>query len=337
MVSTVIALLSIAILWLVTIRPDKIKQHLLQIPMLLPSCLLPLWFVTSHGTTSHGSHWPSKRLFHYFTRLEVFVSFSDFQLYIGKILVFCFFISLLITIFTNKLRWTEKFCKLHLQKEDGFLLLSIIFLILYIKVPDGMSGGGFITHRLSLYPYLILLPWLYGTLKRPIKWFTITVLVTLALVNFTYLMYWYPMLDKDMKEFRSGIAAVAPNQTIMPLIFNNHGRCARIGMFLHAIGYYCAYTKGVEWDNYEATTNYFPIMYKPTLNSIRPNTGVIEGRPQDMDIASNVNLVDYICTWMMPLNTAIQKRIEEYYTLVFEEGRTRIYRRSQIIPNQTKD
>ena len=78
-------------------------------------------------------------------------------------------------------------------------------------------------------------------------------------------------------------------------------------------------------------------MYKPTLNSIRPNTGVIEGRPQDMEIASNVNLVDYICTWMMPLNTAIQKRIEEYYTLVFEEGRTRIYRRSQIIPNQTKD
>ena len=47
MVSTVIALLSIAILWLVTIRPEKIKQHLLQIPMLLPSCLLPLWFVTS--------------------------------------------------------------------------------------------------------------------------------------------------------------------------------------------------------------------------------------------------------------------------------------------------
>ena len=145
------------------------------------------------------------------------------------------------------------------------------------------------------------------------------------------------MLDKDMKEFRSGIAAVAPNQTIMPLIFNNHGRCARIGMFLHAIGYYCAYTKGVEWDNYEATTNYFPIMYKPPLNSIRPNTGVIEGRAQDMDIASNVNLVDYICTWTMPLNSAIQKRIEEYYTLVFKEGRTRIYRRSQIIPNQTKD
>ena len=337
MVSTVIALLSIAVLWLVTIRLNTIKKHLLQIPMLLPSCIFPLWFVVSHGTTSHGSHWPSKRLFNYFTALEVFYSFDNFQLYIGKILVFYFLVSLLVSIFTNKLRWAERFRKLHLQREDGFLLLGIICLILYITVPDGMSGGGFITHRLSLYPYLIVLPWLYGTLKQPIKWLSTTVLVVLALVNLVYLMRWYPMLDKDMKEFRSGVEAVEPNKTIMPLIFNNHGRCDRIGMFLHAIGYYCAYTKGVEWDNYEATTNYFPIMYKPALNSIRPNTGVIEGHPQDMDIAANVNLVDYICAWAMPLNSAIQQRIEEHYKLVFEEGRTRIYRRLKKTPNQTKD
>ena len=337
MVSTVIALLSIAVLWLVTIRLNTIKKHLLQIPMLLPSCIFPLWFVVSHGTTSHGSHWPSKRLFNYFTALEVFYSFDNFQLYIGKILVFYFLVSLLISIFTNKLRWAERFRKPHLQKEDGFLLLSITCLILYITVPDGMSGGGFITHRLSLYPYLILLPWLYGTLKQPIKWLSTTVLVVLALVNLVYLMRWYPMLDKDMKEFRSGVEAVEPNKTIMPLIFNNHGHCDRIGMFLHAIGYYCAYTKGVEWDNYEATTNYFPIMYKPALNSIRPNTGIIEGHPQDMDIAANVNLVDYICAWAMPLNSAIQQRIEEHYKLVFEKGRTRIYRRLNKTPNQTKD
>jgi len=337
MVSTVIALLSIAVLWLVTIRLNTIKKHLLQIPMLLPSCIFPLWFVVSHGTTSHGSHWPSKRLFNYFTALEVFYSFDNFQLYIGKILVFYFLVSLLISIFTNKLRWAERFRKPHLQKEDGFLLLSITCLILYITVPDGMSGGGFITHRLSLYPYLILLPWLYGTLKQPIKWLSTTVLVVLALVNLVYLMRWYPMLDKDMKEFRSGVEAVEPNKTIMPLIFNNHGHCDRIGMFLHAIGYYCAYTKGVEWDNYEATTNYFPIMYKPALNSIRPNTGIIEGHPQDMDIAANVNLVDYICAWAMPLNSAIQQRIEEHYKLVFEKGRTRIYRRLKKTPNQTKD
>ncbi|MEC9258173.1 MAG: hypothetical protein VX541_06740 [Candidatus Poribacteria bacterium] len=337
MVSTVIALLSIAVLWLVTIRLNTIKKHLLQIPMLLPSCIFPLWFVVSHGTTSHGSHWPSKRLFNYFTALEVFYSFDNFQLYIGKILVFYFLVSLLVSIFTNKLRWAERFRKLHLQREDGFLLLGIACLILYITVPDGMSGGGFITHRLSLYPYLILLPWLYGTLKQPIKWLSTTVLVVLALVNLVYLMRWYPMLDKDMKEFRSGVEAVEPNKTIMPLIFNNHGHCDRIGMFLHAIGYYCAYTKGVEWDNYEATTNYFPIMYKPALNSIRPNTGIIEGHPQDMDIAANVNLVDYICAWEMPLNSAIQQRIEEHYKLVFEKGRTRIYRRLKKTPNQTKD
>ena len=136
-----------------------------------------------------------------------------------------------------------------------------------------------------------------------------------------------------MQEFRAGIAKVAPNSRILPLIFDSHGQCQRIGMFLHAIGYYCAYTGGIEWDNYEATTNYFPIMYKPALNSIRPNTGVIEGNPQNMDIASNVNLVDNICTWDMPLNSAIQQRIEAHYELVFERGRTRIYQRLETTPN----
>ena len=75
MVSTVIALLSVAILWLVTIRPTNYQRHLLQIPMLFPSCIFPFWFIFSHGTKSNRAHWASQRLYDYFTRLEIPIFF----------------------------------------------------------------------------------------------------------------------------------------------------------------------------------------------------------------------------------------------------------------------
>ena len=138
-----------------------------------------------------------------------------------------------------------------------------------------------------------------------------------------------------MQEFRAGIAKVAPNSRILPLIFDSHGQCQRIGMFLHAIGYYCAYTDGIEWDNYEANTNYFPVRFKPELNGIRPDLGVIEGRPRDLDVHRHVDLVDFIYTWSMPTDSPVQQRIETDYKLVFAQKRTRIYQRRPITSSRS--
>ncbi|MDP7280306.1 MAG: hypothetical protein QGG39_10550 [Candidatus Poribacteria bacterium] len=333
MVSTVIALLSVAILWLVTIRPTNYQRHLLQIPMLFPSCIFPFWFIFSHGTKSNRAHWASQRLYDYFTRLEVLFSFNRFQIYLGQAIAVCFLLLFLLKILTEKIDWRRR--RPRAEKSDGFLLVSLICLILYIYVPDGMSGGGFITHRLSLYPFLILLPWLTLTKWRFVKICGSGLLVLIALVNFVYIIDLYPKLDKDMQEFRAGLAKVAPNSRILPLIFDSRGRCQRIGMFLHAIGYYCAYTGGIEWDNYEANTDYFPVRFKPELNGIRPDLGVIEGRPRDMDVHRHVDIVDFICTWSMPTDSPVQQRIETDYKLVFEQKRTRIYQRRPITSSRS--
>ncbi len=326
-VSIVLALFSIAVLWLLTLRRHRIKRHLLQIPMLLPACVLPLWFIWTHGTQSSQGSWTTVRLKEYLLGLEVLYSFSETQLKLGFVLIIFFWVFHVMTFFREKIRWTERGPRFRLQREDGFLLLSVIFIILFFLVPDGLSGGGFMKHRLSLYPFLILLPWFSARLGKYIKWGSIGILTLLAVLNLGYLLHWYSMLDADMQEFRAGIETVEPNHTIMPLAFDRNGRCDRIGMFLHAIGYYCAFTGGVEWDNYEATTDYFPIRYKPGLN--RPDTGIIEGQPQNALIAPYADLVDYIHTWAMPPDSPIEQKIEQHYTPVFAEGRTRIYKRKQ--------
>ena len=326
LVSTLLALLSIAVLWLITLSRRRIKKHLLHIPLLLPSLVLPLWFVWSHGTASAGN-WTRQQLWNYVADLEVLTSFSTTQLRIGSVVVTCLILCKLLTLIRDKVAWNHGKPHLRLAQTDGFLLLSLIFLVLYWYIPDGLSGGGFMKHRLSLYPALILLPWFTIRLNRMVKWGGIVVLILLALINLSYLLRWYPKLDADMQEFRAGLEEMPIGGTVLPLAFDRNGQCLRIGMFLHAIGYYCAYTGAVEWDNYEATTDYFPVRYKPGLN--RPDTGVIEGNPQAVPIEGYVDLVDTIHTWAMPPDIPIAKQIEQHYSLAFSQGRTRIYRRIQ--------
>ena len=191
-----------------------------------------------------------------------------------------------------------------------------------------MSGGGFISHRLSLYPFLFLIPFFQLPKYKLTRWVVFSVLILIALINFGYMINLYPKLDKDMKEFRSGLHKISPNSRVLPLIFDSRGQCQRIGMFLHAIGYYCTYTGGVEWDNYEADTDYFPILFNPAFKDVRPNLSIIETKPREMKIAPYVDLVDFIYTWSLPIDSKIQKRIEANYQLVFEKQRTRIYKRS---------
>ena len=327
MVSTVIALIAVSILWLTTIRLSNLKKHLWQIPMLLPSCVLPIWFILSHGTKSNHIHWSIRRLYEYVSSLEVLFSFTTFQLKLGKILATCFLLLLILTAL-NLVSNVWKKRHLSFQYKDSFFLISLVCVVLYVLVPDGMSGGGFISHRLSLYPFLFLIPFFQLPKYQLTRWIVFSILILIALINFGYMINLYPKLDKDMQEFRSGLHQISPNSRILPLVFDSRGRCQRIGMFLHAIGYYCAYTGGVEWDNYEANTDYFPILFNPSFKDVRPNLSIIESKPREMKIAPYVDLVDFIYTWSLPVDSEIQKRIEANYQLVFEKQRTRIYKRS---------
>ena len=327
MVSTVITLIVVSILWLLTFRLSNLKKHLWQIPMLLPSCALPIWFIFSHGTKSNHVHWPIRRLYEYVSNLEILFSFTTFQLKLGKILSACFLLLLILTLLNLASSiWKKR--HLSFQYKDGFFLISLVCIVLYVLVPDGMSGGGFISHRLSLYPFLFLIPFFQLPKYKLTRWVVFSVLILIALINFGYIINLYPKLDKDMKEFRSGLHKISPNSRVLPLIFDSRGQCQRIGMFLHAIGYYCAYTGGVEWDNYEANTDYFPILFNPAFKDVRPNLSIIETKPRKMKITPYVDLVDFIYTWSLPVDSTIQKRIEANYKLVFEKQRTRIYKRN---------
>ncbi|MCZ6678932.1 MAG: hypothetical protein O7E52_16995 [Candidatus Poribacteria bacterium] len=125
------------------------------------------------------------------------------------------------------------------------------------------------------------------------------------------------------------------NRTFLPLSFNHRGSLDgnRIGVFVHAINYYVAETRGVDFDNYEATTGYFPVNFNPDLQPgiDRPHLSVIEGRPEEMQPGKYVARVDYIVTWSMDLDFPVVARIREHYQQIYvsDNQRLRIFARKE--------
>jgi hypothetical protein len=321
-VSAAITLLAIAMLWLVNIRRTNWKQYARQIPLLLPACILPVWFVLSHGAEANHVFFHWKALLAAIVRAKALVSFHGFQNQLG-VFVATIFAILVVVKLREKIDWRGR--RFRWDTTDGFLLVCLLCLGLYVTLPDGMSGGGFLTLRLSMYPFLLALPWL--TLPRSVQWRTslLGVLVLVASANVVYLSSVFPKMNSQLQEWSEGVEYVAPNSRILPIIFEP--REGRIALLRHASGYHAAYTGGITWDNYEANTDYFPVRFRPEFDAVRPASEVIETSPGELEIERFLPVVDYILTWKMPHGSGIEESIESFYELVFDGQSARVYER----------
>jgi hypothetical protein len=200
-------------------------------------------------------------------------------------------------------------------------------LLLYVALPDGMAGGGILTLRLSMYPFLLSLPWL--TLPRSTTWRTglIGTLVLVASANLVYLAILFPELDSDLQEWSEGVEHVSRNSRILPVIFEETEGPRRVALLRHASGYHAAYTGGITWDNYEANTDYFPVRFRPEFDAVRPASATIETAPGELEIERFAPVVDYVLTWKLPQGSPIEAKIESFYELVFNNRSARVYER----------
>jgi len=342
-VSLVLALLSIgvmAILSLVSFSNEeesvtsvrkflhriRWKQVLLSLLSMLPVIALLLYY-TKGNTASDPGAWQLKQLWQYFIRNESLVYYSQKQIIFGKIVtgafVCLFFYTLIRDHFFTK-KWKFGF---RIEKKDFFLILCIAFFIIYLKAPDGMSGGGFIKTRMSLFPFLIIIPWLSWDMPKIAKGVIGSALMILAVAYIAHASYYHKMQSDDMKIYTSGYDVVEKNKVVMPLAFNNAGRSYRIGMFLHSVGHYGYATGCIELDNYEATTDYFPTFFKPNLH--RPDTGIIEGSPGEVDFAEYANDIDYIITWALASGSDVEAKIKKHYSLIKHNGDLKIFVRKK--------
>ncbi len=312
-VSLCLALASIGILWLVTLRGRPWKQHLLHPLMLAPQILLPLWFVQQQGGGPIPSTWTAEIHRNYLMRLEVLFMFGREQLWIGMILAALFGALLLVTLAG----------RLKMGEEDGFLLLSLLAVVLFVLSPEGMSGGTLLKNRLSLYPYLLLLPWLrIGKIGRGA---VVGAMVLLTAFQAGKTVQWYRLMQPDVRAFLAATEAIPPDSRVLRLLFSRDTASPPFGALGHLIGYTAAEKGLLDWDNYEAACGLFPVRFRPEVGKI--DTYTMEANPGHVRLSEYRGRVDYVFAWKMPPDSPMALRLRRHYRPLAEIGPGSVYRR----------
>ena len=317
-VSLCLALASIGILWLITLRGRPWKKHLLHPLMLAPQALLPLWFVQQQGGGPIPTTWNAEIHRNYLMRLEVLFLFAREQLWIGMILAAIFGTLLLLTLAG----------KLKAREEDGFLLLSLLAVVLYVLSPEGMSGGTLLKNRLSLYPYLLLLPWLapwFGKMGRALRPAVMALVAFLTVWQVMKVVEPWRLLQPDVRAFLAATEPIPPDSRVLPLLFSRDTTNPRVGALGHLIDYAAAEKGLIEWDNYEAACGLFPIRFRSHLGTI--DTFTLEAFPERVRLSEYRGKVDYVLTWRMPPGAPMARRLRWHYRPLAEIGPGRVYRR----------
>ncbi len=307
-----LALIAIAVLWLATLRRETWRRHLLHVPILLPQIALPLWFLLKQGHQEVPAAWPLAQLVRYFVRIEALFTLGEAQLWYGMALAVLFLVLIVLS------------CRRGRGEENAFLILALLFTVFYFVSPEGMAGGWLLKNRLSLYPFLVLIPWLSPRLGRRAETIGAAALALAALVNLGYLVHGYRELGAAVDEYLAALAPVTPNTRILALTFAHTGPT---DVFSHAIAY-AALEKGlVDWDNYEAKFAFFPVRFRRSV--VFPDIPGIQWDPGSYPVRRNREVIDALYLWRMPRGSSLGDRLRRFYALTEEEGEGQLFERDR--------
>ncbi|MEO2004111.1 MAG: hypothetical protein ABGY41_08430, partial [Candidatus Poribacteria bacterium] len=318
------------------------SRSLLTGAALIPTALLMGNFLSQKGA-AHSAPLAAKLQWRRLRPLESLVSYSNQEASLARAVFWTFAV---VTAYC----FVRKVVVRHWTRWDAFFLVAAGYVLLYFRAPDGMSGGGFISHRLLLYPFLALILWFAAQSYCRVARYAIQgVGAAVALAMVVSYTATYARLNDYLQEYLSGSELIAENTTVLPLCFTHRGYdggrflSKRIGLFLHASGHIAASRRVVELDNYEGNTTYFPVLFREEVNAFR-HMGTLEAQPPKVDIPGYERKtgghVDYVLVWNIrdsqrehPDTVSILRQLEDGYHLIHTSeprGMMQLYRRNDL-------
>jgi hypothetical protein len=189
---------------------------------------------------------------------------------------------------------------------EALLAVVALAVVVTLLAPSELAGGGFLVHRLELFPPLLLTVWLasgrWGTAARRI---VPLLAAALALLHVGLLAARWAQLDRLIAETVALVEEVPDGATLLPLGFAPagpaHGELAfRTWPFVHAAGYVAGRRPIVDLGLYEASEDYFPLRFRRAVDPYRhlaAQPGGLEDVPPRLDLAryaATGGRVDYV-------------------------------------------
>jgi hypothetical protein len=317
-VSLVMALVAIGVLWLVTLRGRPWKRHLRHVAILAPQAVLPLWFLHAQGGGTVVSKAGLGAQWFLLLGLRILSTFGPKQNWIG-ITMSALFLGLVALTLAGRRR-REDF-----REEDAFLLVGLVAVVLYFASPEVTAGGTLIKNRLSLYPWLLLLPGLAPRLGNRGRTAVLAALGAVTVFQAGMLVHWYRLLQPEIRSFVAAAAPIGEDSRVLPLLYRRMATAAPVEVLGHALAYVDVEKGLVDWGNYEAMTGHFPVRF-------RPETGLsdiytLEAHPDRVNLQAYKARTDYVFTWEMPPEARMNRVLRQQFKLMAETGPARVYKR----------
>lgn len=218
-----------------------------------------------------------------------------------------------------------------IRVSDVWLFSSICILILYFKLPDSDGSAGFVSVRLGLLFFLILIIWLSTQYYR--KWYSLLIVGFVLYCNFKLNIYYTSVtneLNKVAIECNNASEYILPNSIILPLNYSDNW------LYPHFSNYIGVDKPMVILENYEGTTGYFPLKWndKSIPNTLIGDKGIIDltGCIQWRSNANNQSIkIDYVFVFgnidlkTDSCNQEIKQIILENYTLTYYSNNCKLY------------
>jgi hypothetical protein len=210
------------------------------------------------------------------------------------------------------------------RKKNPFFLFGVILLALSFFLPDGLLGGSYTAPRIILFAYLFFIVSLGEFATGPVVGRAVPILLALAIVQTGHNLYYFKEVSGELDRFTSGISKCQRNKRFLPVIlFDTHGYFFK--PFLWAAAYYCMETEGLEPNNHQARTIYFPVRFK---GADLPTPG--EWYPSRFRMSQHGKHYDYMIIWgHSPL---VDDEVQgSEFELIHEEEKLKLYGNSNRI------
>lgn len=322
-------------------KSTKSKVKIIALALSLKAyALLFIYYFSTVSTSGNATFITTKELAYWLKRIIVF---NPQREEVFTKIVFYLIFSLAIIAVHNSVKLTIKRLKESTLKNSfltvvstifnclGFWLIPMfIFLILYFLLPDSTSNAGYVSTRLGLLFFLLLIIWLSS--QKIQKWIVIIAASIVLFCHFNLLLLHHALikdLNKIAESCYSASAHIAANSIVLPLNYSDNWLTGHFSNYL-----------GVDkpmiiLENYECGTRYFPVRWnEPEI----PN--VLLGNAASTDFPclqwksnnqSKPEKIDYVFvsgkieTKTDTCGLLITEKIKENYSLIFENENCQLF------------